>query len=232
MWTKITPEKALVLMPGRGSRSIALHVLTDQLDLAPLDDAENDAWSLALSAEGCMDKGQIAYLREGSSLATPALQSAIDTWLGTHGLAQCKRKGPATPLACTGASFHHDADSYADEVFCVLWLSDDTPWDLYFPYIQTRVPLRYGTVILFDSAQPHGVVPHGATAFDFDEENLAYQTGVFLSQDLVVDRRLRAALGLQTYSRRGKQGFVLLNEQDCRDELDPETAVWSQIRCR
>ena len=230
MWTRVKPDKALVLMPGRGCRSIALRVLTGQLPLEPLSDEDSDLWSQALGAEGPMDKGQIAYLREGQLLATPALQGAIDTWLATQCLTQVTRKGPATPLACTGATFHHDADSYADEMFCVLWLADDTPWDLYFPFINARVPLRYGTVVLFDSAQPHGVVPHGAN--EFDAAALSEQTGIFLSQDLVVGRQMRAVLNLTSHSRHGKPGFVLLNRDGCREELDPETAAWSQQRFR
>lgn len=223
MWIAVKPESMLVNLHKRGTRTISSTVVSGLVSLPPLTNEENDEWSEHIGEAGFTGVGGIANFADKTNLISPAIQTAIDDWLKAHNI-RAARRHPALPLACTGAGFHHDSD-YSDEVFCVVWLSDDTPWDVYFPFIDKRIPLKYGTIFLFDSVQPHGVVPHGATTFD--EESFEYMTGVFASQDLVIDRACREVMGIQKYSRKGKSGMHLLDSYLFREDLDPETCKWN-----
>lgn len=228
MWTKIHPETVLVNLGRKGSRTISATVISGEVDLAPMTRQENDLWSEHVGGAGFTEMGAIANFGEKTGLVTPAVQAAIDSWLVAQGI-YAAREHDALPLACTGAGFHHDLD-YKDEIFCVVWLSDDTLWDVYFPYIGKRVPLEYGAIFVFDSLQPHGVVPRGATVFD--ASTFEYGTGVFASQDLVINRTCRARMGIEKYSCKGKRGMHVLNEEFVRDDLSPDTGEWHMAPLR
>jgi hypothetical protein len=225
MWEKVTPQSALVLVEGKKSRTISSRIIQGNIALAPMTVELNDEWSSEIARVGFMEKGEIANFGAGTNLVTPEAQQAIDGWLVSQGIRCTPRRGPAVPLACTGATFHHDAQSYAEEVFCVVWLSDDTPWDLYFPCLDVRIPLKFGTTVLFDAAQPHGVVAHGETGFY--EDAFEFATGIFLSQDLFVGKHVRDVMGITSHSRKGIRGFHQLNKHGFREELDPNTGSWA-----
>lgn len=232
MWEKVTPQSALVLVEGKKSRTISNKIIQGHLDLAPLTLEQSDEWSTEIGRMGFMGKGEVANFGTETTLVTAEAQQAINAWLVSQGIHRTPRRSPAVPLACTGATFHHDAQSYAEEVFCVVWLSDatDTPWDLYFPFLDVRIPLEYGTTVLFDAAQPHGVVAHGETGFY--EDDMEFATGIFLSQDLFVGRQVRKVMDIKTHSRKGIRGFHQLNKQGFREELDGNTASWSMVNVR
>ncbi|MBC8737136.1 hypothetical protein F6X40_09985 [Paraburkholderia sp. UCT31] len=97
------------------------------------------------------------------------LSPALD-WLATHGLRDAVVDDEVRLLACEGATFHHDAEDYPDRVFCVLWLEETDCWDLVFPYSGVRIELKPGVIVLFDAANPHGVVARGEN--EFDGENM------------------------------------------------------------
>lgn len=222
MWTKIQPDTVLVNLGRKGSRTISATVISGKVALAPMTEQENDLWSEHVGGAGFVEMGAIANFGANTGLITPAVQAAIDGWLAEQGI-HAIREHAALPLACTGAGFHHDLD-YKDEIFCVVWLSDDTPWEVYFPYIEKRIPLEYGTIFVFDSLQPHGVVPRGKTVFD--ASSFEYATGVFASQDLVINRRCRALMGITKYSSKGRRGMHILNGENVQDSLSPETGDW------
>jgi hypothetical protein len=224
MWITVKPESMLVDLRKRGTRTISSTVISGRVSLPPLSDAENDKWSEHIGGVGFTEIGAIANFGEKTELITPVIQRAIDDWLWAQNI-RATRRYPAVPLACTGTGFHHDANDYYDQIFCVVWLSEDTPWDVYFPFIDKRIRLEYGAIFVFDSGQPHGVVPHGATKFDFD--TFEYQTGVFASQDLVINRACRSIMGIEKYSRKGQPGRHILERSTFREELDPETGKWS-----
>lgn len=224
MWHELKPETTLVRMTQGGCRTISRVILTDVLPVALPTLEECDKWSEVLGEFAMTYQGEICNLGYRPELATPPLQQAIDDWLMQHGLKGVPRKQQAVSLACTGAVFHHDADSYTGEVFCVLWLSEDMGWDLYFPHIDRRIPLVYGTIVLFDSALPHGVVARGTKTFDPD--TIEYATGTFLSQDLLLGRKIRQVLDIKKVSRAGLRGYAQLNRDGYRESLDEETGRW------
>lgn len=230
MHIKVHPKSALVLMHGKKSRTISSKIIQGHITLPPMSAEEADEWSKQIAPLGFVGKGEVANLGPNTRLVTPEGQKAVKQWLAGQGIVHTVSKNPASPLVCTGAQFHHDAEAYPTEVFCVVWLSDDTPWDLYFPYLDIRIPLKYGTTVLFDSAQPHGVVAHGETGFY--EDDIEFGTGVFISQDLFVSPEVRKVMDIALCSRKGKRGFIQLNNEGYREELDPNTAAWSIVDTR
>jgi hypothetical protein len=62
--------------------------------------------------------------------------------------------------------FHHDIYAFHDSLFCVIWLEKSRGLELVFPQLKQRVPLHLGTVVVFDAAQPHGVLFAGDETFD------------------------------------------------------------------
>ena len=69
-------------------------------------------------------------------------------------------------MACRGARFHHDGGQYGGAAFCNLFLGDDRGLDLLFPLAGLRIALVRGTAVVFDTCQPHAVVPRGRVRFD------------------------------------------------------------------
>jgi hypothetical protein len=69
-------------------------------------------------------------------------------------------------MACRGARYHHDGGQYGAAAFCNLFLSEDKGLDLHFPATGLRMPLCRGTVVVFDTGQPHAVIPRHSSSFD------------------------------------------------------------------
>lgn len=224
MWTLVTPQSALLKLSGHGSRTIGNNVLHGRVPLPELTEVDNEQWSHHIAYAGMWDKGDVGNLGRESKLVQPWMEEAVEGWLSSQAVPSNRDPESVTPLACVGSGFHHDADSYANHMFCVLWLSHDLQWDLYFPFVDVRVPLHYGTVVLFDSAQPHGVVPRGAC--QFWPVDLEYETGIFVSKDIPITPALRARMGIQKCSSKGRKGVPMLNREGYREELDFNTASW------
>ena len=133
------------------------------------------------------------------------VQAASD-WtdmLGFSGLlasciANCDNSCNVALMACRGASYHHDGGQYGGMAFCNLFLSEDCGLDLHFPSAGQRIPLTRGTIVLFDTCQPHAVIKrhsHGFNADDFPPEQDCTQ--VFLTWELPIENTAVAhALGI------------------------------------
>lgn len=72
-------------------------------------------------------------------------------------------------MACRGARYHHDGEQYGSAAFCNLFLGEDNDQEVHFPNLGLRIPLTRGTVLLFDTCQPHGVIRRGAAGFDAED---------------------------------------------------------------
>jgi hypothetical protein len=114
-------------------------------------------------------------------------------------------------MACRGARYHHDAAQYGGAAFCNLFLSEDQGLDVHFPVADLRIPLVRGTVLLFDTGQPHAVVPRGRSGFDeADFAACRHGTQVFLTWELPLeDAPVARALGVAF---------------DVEGDVDPSTA--------
>lgn len=114
--------------------------------------------------------------------------TAMAEWMPTLGLPDVLTDAEIALMVCRGARYHHDVAQYGDAAFCNLFLSEDKGLDLYFPHAERRIPLTRGTAVLFDTAQPHGVVPRDRTRFDERDflANADYSQ-VFLSWELPIE---------------------------------------------
>ncbi|PNG50107.1 MULTISPECIES: hypothetical protein [unclassified Variovorax] len=165
MWQPLTPEEALVVLPTGGKRTISQTVLSGRLAMEPVPPADTKSWTSQFRRDGAAP-GSIASLNGTRSQVFAQAVKATSMWLQAQGFGSFSCR--ASLLACAGAQYHHDATYFPNDVFCVLWLSDKTPWDVYFPFLERRIPLELGTVLAFDSAQPHGVVARDCVEFHPD----------------------------------------------------------------
>lgn len=113
---------------------------------------------------------------------------AVSDWTRTLGLGGLLAHSEVALMACRGARYHHDGAQYGGAAFCNLFLGDDRGLDLHFPQTGLRIPLTRGTVVLFDTAQVHGVIQRGSSGFcaaDFPTTQDHLQ--VFLSWELDIE---------------------------------------------
>ncbi len=91
---------------------------------------------------------------------------AVSDWAGTFGLQDLLASCDVALMACRGARYHHDGAQYGCSAFCNLFLSEDKGLDLHFPSAGHRIPLVRGTVVIFDTGQPHAVIRRYSSGFD------------------------------------------------------------------
>ena len=113
---------------------------------------------------------------------------AVSDWMATQGLHGVLAAAEVALMACRGARYHHDGAQYGGAAFCNLFLSEDKGLDVHFPVTGHRVPLAKGTVLVFDTGQPHAVIQRSSTGFcvaDFPPEQDCTQ--VFLTWELPIE---------------------------------------------
>lgn len=94
---------------------------------------------------------------------------AVSNWTNSRGLPGVLASSDVALMACRGARYHHDGEQYGGAAFCNLFLSEDKDQDVHFPSLDLRIPLKRGTVLIFDTCQPHGVIQRGRNGFDVDD---------------------------------------------------------------
>ena len=115
------------------------------------------------------------------------VQAASD-WTRTLGLHEVLASCDVALMACRGARYHHDGAQYGGTAFCNLFLSEDRGLDVHFPVTGHRIPLARGTVVIFDTGQPHAVIERGSSGFnvaDFSPDRDCTQ--VFLTWELPIE---------------------------------------------
>jgi hypothetical protein len=128
-------------------------------------------------------------------------------------------------FACEGSWFHHDADydEYRESAFSILWLEDESPWDLVFPLLGLRVPLDRGTHVLFDSANIHGVVWRGADRFDEkDFEEPGFQM-FFSTEHQYASPALQGKMGVEIRSQDYWKDRICIRQAAYDRKFDPYT---------
>ncbi|AJG23198.1 hypothetical protein RR42_s1610 [Cupriavidus basilensis] len=90
---------------------------------------------------------------------------AVSDWACALGLPGVLAGSDVALMACRGARYHHDGAQYGGAAFCNLFLSEDRGQDLHFPSLGLRIPLSRGTVVIFDTCQPHGVIQRHSSGF-------------------------------------------------------------------
>lgn len=91
---------------------------------------------------------------------------AAAQWTRTLGLQDLLASSDVALMACRGAHYHHDGEQYGGSAFCNLFLSEDQALDLHFPLSGQRIALHRGTLVVFDTGQPHGVIARHHDHFD------------------------------------------------------------------
>ena len=185
------------------SRSVSDVVLTGTLDI-PAPPARLVAdWQRETSLRLGLAAGDVEPLPLARARARwPALRhsvQAVSGWMSTLGLDEpLLASSDIALMACRGARYHHDGAQYGGAAFCNLFLTEDRGLDLHFPFAGRRIPLVRGTAVIFDTGQPHAVIPRGSEGFDaadFAPERECMQ--VFLTWELPIEEpRVGRALGV------------------------------------
>ncbi|RLK33396.1 hypothetical protein [Cupriavidus plantarum] len=182
------------------SRSIGDTIITGMVDIPPPPSRLRADWARELAHHmdleaGDVDSLPLARARTRWPEYASCVRAAAD-WTARVGLPGVLTGSDVALMVCRGARYHHDGEQYGGMAFCNLFLSEDSEQDVHFPWLDLRVPLRRGTLLVFDTCQPHAVIPRGASRFaarDFtaDRDN----TQVFLTWELPIeDPRVAQAL--------------------------------------
>ena len=156
---------------------------------------------------------------------------AVSDWTRTLGLHEVLASNDVALMACRGAKYHHDGAQYGGAAFCNLFLSEDRGLDLHFPAAGHRIPLARGTVVIFDTGQPHAVIQRGSSAFDVADFAPGRDcTQLFLTwelpiEDVHVGQALRVAFDIDpSTSLQLDEEQVWLNGE--RASVCPESGRW------
>ena len=217
------------------SRSVSDTVLSGTVDVpAPsarlIADWERDI-SLRLSLEpGDVEALPLARARARWPDYRQCVQ-AVSDWTDALGLHHVLASSDVALMACRGAKYHHDGAQYGGSAFCNLFLTEDKGLDLHFPSTACRIPLVRGTVVVFDTGQPHAVIQRNSNGFhavDFLPDQDCTQ--VFLTWELPIEHdRLQQALGISfdidpTTAQLLDEEQVWLN--GVRVSVCPESGLW------
>lgn len=125
--------------------------------------------------------------------------AAASEWAGALGMPDLLASCDVALMACRGAKYHHDGDQYGGFAFCNLFLSEDKGLDLHFPGTGKRIPLVRGTVVIFDTGQPHALIRRDSKGFDAGDFPPGEDCSqVFLTWELPIeDVRVARALEIE-----------------------------------
>ena len=186
-------------------RSVSDLVLTGTIDVTAPPARLLADWEREMTQQLNLEPGDVEALPLARArMRWPDYSASVlaaREWTRTLGLADVLASSEVALMACRDARYHHDAELYGGSAFCNLFLSEDKGLDLHFPALGLRIPLVRGTTVIFDTAQPHGVIQrratedHGFKASDFPPELDCSQ--VFLTWELPIDNaHVAHALGI------------------------------------
>jgi hypothetical protein len=184
------------------SRRVSDIVLTGTVDIPKpstrlLADWEREIASYVVLEPGDVDVMPLARARARWPDYTRCVQ-AVSDWTGSLGVPGVLASADVALMACRGARYHHDGAQYGAAAFCNLFLCEDAGQDLHFPSIGLRIPITRGTVVVFDTGQPHGVIQRGSSGFNAaDLTQHMDSVQVFLTWELPIeDAHVAQALGI------------------------------------
>jgi len=183
-------------------RSVGPRVPTGRIDLPALParllaDLARETAALALEPG---DVEQLSLARARSRWPDFRLcVAAAGDWLQAQGLpAALLADAERSLMACRGARFHHDGERYGGAAFFNVFVGGAAGLELHFAATGQRLALERGTAVVFDTCQPHAVLPCGSAGFDArDFLPERDWTQYFLTWELPIDdTALAAALGV------------------------------------
>ena len=219
------------------SRSVSSVVLSGEVELPALPARLVADWNRDITLRLELTPGDVESLPLPRARARwpdyrQCVQAASD-WTGLLGLPDLLAACDVALMACRGARYHHDGAQYGGAAFCNLFLSDDKGLDLHFPSSGHQIPLTKGTMVIFDTGQPHAVIARGSSGFDvvdFPPERDCTQ--VFLTWELPIEHAdVARALGIAFDIDRAAS--LLLDEEQvwlngARAEVCPASGRWRQ----
>ncbi len=174
------------------SRNVSAVVLTGTVDV-PAPPARLIAdWEREISQRLELEPGDVETL----PLARARMRwpdynrcvQAVSDWTRELGLQDILTESNVALMACRGAKYHHDGEHYGGAAFCNLFLSEDKGLDLHFPSTGHRIPLVKGTVVIFDTGQPHAVIQRSSNGFNVADFPAGQDcTQVFLTWELPIE---------------------------------------------
>lgn len=159
---------------------------------------------------------------------------AMADWLATQGLPGVLATADVALMACRGAHHHHDGEQYGGMAFCNLFLSEDRGLDVHFPATGHRIPLVRGTVVLFDTCQPHAVIDRNGSGFhaaDFPAD--LDRTQLFLTWELPIENPAVSGALQVTFDTDPSTALQLRQEQvwvnSARAIVCPASGRWLSV---
>ena len=222
------------------SRSVSDVILSGRIDIpAPpahlVADWERDAASLELEP-GDVEALTLARTRARWADYKHCVQAMADWTRGqglTNSLEDVLADSEVALMVCRGARYHFDAVQYGGAAFCNLFLSEAKDLDLHFPRTGLRLPLQRGVAVVFDTGQPHAVVPRGRTDFDAADFGAGQDCNqFFLTWELSIENsHVLQALKI-TFDTNPANALHLKEAQvqlhGARVDVDPATGRWCQ----
>ena len=127
-------------------------------------------WQREISQRLCLEPGDVEALPlPRARTRWPDYRQCVERvadWTRSLGLGDVLAASEVALMACRGARYHHDGAQYGGSAFCNLFLSDTENLDLHFPVVNLRIPLTRGTVVIFDTGQPHAVIERRSSGFN------------------------------------------------------------------
>ena len=184
------------------SRRVSDIVLTGTVDVAVPPARLLADWEREISSRLVLEPGDVETMPLARARARwpdyKRCVQAVSEWTCALGLPDVLAASDVALMVCRGARYHHDAAQYGGAAFCNLFISEDKGLDLHFPAMDHRIPLTRGTVVIFDTGQPHGVIQRGSSGFnaaDFAPDRDCIQ--MFLTWELPIeDAHVGDALGV------------------------------------
>ena len=175
------------------SRSVSPVVLSSTVQVPSPPARLVSDWQTETAARLGLEPGEVEALPLARARARwpdyrHCVQATAD-WTAYLGLPDVLASCDVALMACRGATYHHDGARYGGMAFCNLFLSEDQGLDLHFPLTGDRIALVRGTVVLFDTGQPHAVIDRRGSGFngaDFPPDRDCTQ--VFLTWELPIEQ--------------------------------------------
>ncbi|MBG6071082.1 hypothetical protein IWX87_000829 [Polaromonas sp. CG_9.7] len=220
------------------SRSVSSVVLSGTVDVPVLPARLMADWNTDISLRLQLVPGDVESLPLPRARARwPDYRQcvqAVSGWTTSIGLPGMLAQCDVALMVCRGARYHHDGAQYGSAAFCNLFLSDDKGLDLHFPSSGHRIPLTKGTLVIFDTGQPHAVVPRDSSDFDIgDFPNDLDCTQVFLTWELAIEHAdVARVLGIKFDI--DKAACLPLDEEQvwlygARAEVCPASGRWRRV---
>ncbi len=214
------------------SRSVSDIVLSGTLDIPAASARLNADWAREIATHLALGPGDVEQMPLARARArwpeySRCVKAASD-WAAARGLPNLLAGSDVALMACRGARYHHDGEQYGESAFCNLFVSEDKGQVVHFPALDLRIPLTRGTVLIFDTCQPHAVIPRDGTGFhagDFPVDRDGTQ--LFLTWELPVeDPRDAQALRIAFDVEPPAHDDAGLLRGGAPASVDPESGCW------